>query len=290
MNPNHCITIASPLHRQFLLQYHHDTRRAFTEFAHGDGRKVVISGGMRPLFVPTESFGGQKMKITTRTALTTLVTLALVAGPLALATADSESNKGRVQRMMVGVNKACQVGELKANDKGENKGGRGEKKGEKSGLTSQAQKIIEQLTKKNSTASIAAAGTLRTLAATYITNSAAVAKTYLDAVSVAELTCTNSIYAPSGFKNTYETAVIAAKAALKTAEIAATTKEAEKAAQGSYQTAVNSAAGTFKAAIQLALTRYQTAILAAQSTQKTALNTLNMAFTAAIQTASAALA
>ena len=252
------------------------------------------------------------MKTNTRRTLTSLVTIVLVAGPLTVANADSESNKGQVQRLMVGATKSCQVGELKAsdqssnddkskdksnsksndksnsksNDKSNDKNAANENNSDKSSLSNQAQKLIDQLTAKNTSQSLAAKALLQTAKSTYTTNTAAAMAAYSGATSVALLTCNNTI---NSARSIYDPKVVGAKTALKAAQLAATTEEAKKAASNASKLAINAAATAFKTTAQIALTKYQSDIASAQNIQKLALKALNLTLSAAIQTARLAL-
>jgi hypothetical protein len=247
------------------------------------------------------------MKTTTRRTLTGLVTIALVAGPLTLANADSASNKGQIQRLMVGADKSCQVGQLKVSDpmsnddksnaseksKGKSNGKSNGKNGaeannsDKSSLLIQAQKLIDQLNAKATAPSIAAALLLQNQKTTYSTNTTAAIKTYSDAVAFALTTCNNTIAVNKGI---YDRKVSEAKTALMAAQMSATTEDAKKAAANTSKTAINTAATAFKTGAQTALNKYQSDLTAALNVEKISLGQINSALTAAILVARAALA
>lgn len=246
------------------------------------------------------------MKIKRSRVLTFLVTLTLVAGPLTAANADSESIKGQIQRLMVGSDKSCQVGKLKLGDQSSNesKGNDSKSKGkgknenngksedsennsDKSSLSTQAQKLIDQLTAKNTSASLAAAAVLQTAKAAFVTNTATATKTYTDALALALLTCNNMV---TSNKNIYDRKVTEAKTTLKAAQLAATTEEAKKAAGAANKLAINSAALIFKSGAQVALAKYQSDLTAAANVRKIALVQISSTLASAIQTARAALA
>jgi hypothetical protein len=241
------------------------------------------------------------MKIKRSRVLTFLVTFTLVVGPLTAANADSESIKGQIQRLMVGSDKSCQVGKPKLGDQSSNESkskskGKNESKGksedsennsDKSSLSYQAQKLIDQLTAKNTPASLAASAVLQTAKVAFVTNTATATKTYTDALALALLTCNNMV---TSNKNIYDRKVTEAKTTLKAAQLVATTEEAKKAAGVASKLTINSAAIIFKSGAQMTLTKYQSDLTAAANVRKIALVQVNSVLATAIQTARAALA
>jgi hypothetical protein len=233
-----------------------------------------------------------------------------------MANADSESNKGQIQRLMVGTDKSCQVGELKLSDqsngegksngksegksngksegksngksegKSNGKSAANENNSDKSSLSNQAQKLIDQLTAKNTPSSLTAKALLQTAKSTYTTNTTAAMLAYSGAVSMALLTCNNTI---NSARSIYDPKVVGAKTALKAAQLAATTEEAKKAASTASKLAINAAAAAFKTAAHIALTKYQGDLTSAQNIQRLALAPHNAALSAAILTARQAL-
>lgn len=240
------------------------------------------------------------MTIKTSRVLTFLVTLTLIAGPISVANADSESIKGQIQRLMVGSDKSCQIGELKLGDQSSNESkgkskGKSESKGksadsesnsDKSSLSSQAQKLIDQLTLKNTEKSLAAAAVLQTAKVAFVTNTTTATNAYTAALALALLTCNNMVISN---KNIYDRKVTEARTASKAAQMVATTEEAKKAAGAAYKLAINSAALNFKSGAQMALNKYQSDLTAAANVRKVTLKQISDALVAAIQTARAAL-
>jgi hypothetical protein len=259
------------------------------------------------------------MKTNIRKTLTFLVTIALVGGPLTAANADSAANKGQIQRLMVGADKSCQVGQLKVSDsasteaksnasdksngksngkssdaksngksasKSNGKSENSENSSDKSSLSVQAQKLIDQLTIKATVPSLTAANTLKAAKDSFTSNTAAAMSTYTGLVKKALDDCNALIVAN---KAIYDKKVTDTKSALTAALSSATTEEAKKAATSASKKAISDAATAFKGGAQSALSKYQSDLSGALGVQKVLLTPINLTLATAISNARLAL-
>ena len=195
------------------------------------------------------------------------------------ASADSDINDGLIQRLMVGSTKSCQVASNKSEEKRSSKN-------KATDLAIEAQKIIDQLTAKNTTASLAAAGSLKTGLTTYVSTKSTISTAYSTTISLAQNACNASI---ATLKKSYDQATVAAKVNNKGGK-QTESKNQKKSTQGAYQAALTTASSTFKTGAQTQLAILEKAYKDAAAAQKTALVALDTQFSAAIQTAKALLA
>ena len=208
-----------------------------------------------------------------------LITANISFIPQALAAGNDDLNNGLIQRLMVGSSKSCQV----VSGKSEEKIG---SKNKASDLAISAQKVIDQLTVKNTTTTLAAAATLKTGLTTYTSTKSTISTTYSTTISLAQNACNVSVAA---LKKSYDQATLAAKVITKGGK-QSESKSQKKSAQDVYQNTIAAATASFKAGAQTQLTALEKAIKDAAAAQKTAQLALDSQFSAAIQTAKALLA